>query len=238
MANLITVARIILLFITIGIIYILTPVAVLIGLLLTIVVFVSDALDGYVARRRGSANAFGAVFDIAGDRIVENVYWVALANLLPAFVPIWMPLVAIVRSFIVDGLRSMALAQGKTAFGANTMMTSRFGTWLAASRFNRAVYGVVKVLAFCWVLLILALRLAAAQDGNWASFYHDWSNLIDGIGTFLIYFTVLYMLMRGAVVVWDSRPMYLPGPNSLAKRIPAKTVDSSVGEKPQTTREQ
>ena len=238
MANLITVARIILLFITIGIIYILTPLAVLIGLLLTIVVFVSDALDGYVARRRGSANEFGAVFDIAGDRIVENVYWVVLANLMPALVPIWMPLITIVRSFIVDGLRSMALAQGKTAFGANTMMTSRFGTWLAASRFNRAVYGVVKVLAFCWVLFILALRLAAVQDGNWATFYHDWRGLIDGIGTFLIYFTVLYMLMRGAVVVWDSRPMYLPGPNSLAKRIPAKMADGVTADQPQTTGEQ
>ncbi len=235
MANLITVARIILLFITIGIIYILTPVAVLIGLLLTIVVFASDALDGYVARRRGSANEFGAVFDIAGDRIVENVYWVVLAHL--GLVPIWMPLVTIVRSFVVDGLRSMALAQGKTAFGAKTMMTSRFGTWLAASRFNRAVYGIVKVLAFCWMLLILALRLAVAQGGNWASFYHDWGGLIDGIGTFLIYFTVLYMLMRGAVVVWDSRPMYLPGPNSLAKRIPAPPVDAVGGEQPQPTGE-
>ncbi len=235
MANLITVARIILLFITIGIIYILTPVAVLIGLLLTIVVFASDALDGYVARRRGSANDFGAVFDIAGDRIVENVYWVVLANL--GLVPIWMPLITIVRSFIVDGLRSMALAQGRTAFGANTMMTSRFGTWLAASRFNRAVYGVLKVVAFCWMLLILMLRLAAAQDSAWASFYHNWGDLIDGIGTFLIYFTVLYMLMRGAVVVWDSRPMYLPGPNSLAKRIPTLT-EGGAGEQPQPTGEQ
>jgi CDP-diacylglycerol--glycerol-3-phosphate 3-phosphatidyltransferase len=222
MANLITVARIILLFITVGIIYILTPVAVLIGLLLTIIVFVSDALDGYVARKRGSANEFGAVFDIAGDRIVENIYWVVLANLTPFLVPIWMPLITIVRSFIVDGLRSMALAQGKTAFGEKTMMTSKFGTWLAASRFNRAVYGVLKVIAFCWALLILALRLAAAQDASWATFDHDWGGLIEGIGTFLLYFTVLYMLLRGAVVVWDSRPMYLPGPASLAKRIPAQ----------------
>jgi CDP-diacylglycerol---glycerol-3-phosphate 3-phosphatidyltransferase len=235
MANLITVGRIILLFITIGIIYILTPVAVLIGLLLTIVVFASDALDGYVARRRGSASEFGAVFDIAGDRIVENVYWVVLAHL--GLVPIWMPLVTIVRSFVVDGLRSMALAQGKTAFGEKTMMTSRFGTWLAASRFNRAVYGVVKVVAFCWMLLILALRLAAAQGGNWATFYHDWGGLIDSIGTFLIYFTVLYMLMRGAVVVWDSRPMFLPGPDSLAKRITAPPVDGVVSEQSQATGE-
>ncbi len=223
MANLITVARIILLFITVGIIYILTPVAVLVGFFLTIIVFASDALDGYVARKRGSANEFGAVFDIAGDRIVENVYWVVLAHLM--LVPVWMPLVTIVRSFIVDGLRSMALAQGKTAFGANTMMTSKFGTWLAASRFHRALYGVVKVVAFCWMLLILALRLAAAQDSGWASFEREWGGLIDGIGTFLIYFSVLYMLLRGAVVVWDSRHMYLPGPDSLAKRIPAKTSD-------------
>lgn len=226
MANLITVARIILLFITIGIIYIRTPLAVFIGLLLTIIVFASDALDGYVARQRGSANAFGAVFDIAGDRIVENVYWVAEASLMPLLVPIWMPMIAITRSFIVDGLRSMALSQGKTAFGDKTMMTSKLGIWLAASRLHRALYGIAKVIAFCWVLLVMALQEAAAQWGSgWADFYRNNGGWLEGLGVFFVYFAVLYMLLRGAVVVWDSRPMYLPGPASLSKRIPAPNTE-------------
>ena len=43
--------------------------------LLTLIVFIGDAIDGLVARARGEANALGAVIDIAGDRIVENVCW-------------------------------------------------------------------------------------------------------------------------------------------------------------------
>ena len=39
------------------------------------------ALDGWVARKRGSASTFGAVFDILGDRIVENALWVIFADL-------------------------------------------------------------------------------------------------------------------------------------------------------------
>ncbi len=224
MANLITVARIIVLFITIAIIYIQTPVALYIGLVLTVIVFVSDALDGYVARRRGSANEFGAVFDIAGDRIVENVYWVVLAQINPlGLVPVWMALATITRSFIVDGLRSMALMQGKTAFGEKTMMTSKFGAWLAASRFNRAVYGIAKVVAFCWVLLVYALNLQARSNPGsaFADFWRDTQGIFTALATFFLYFTVIYMLARGLVVVWDGRWMYLPGPRSLAKPIPA-----------------
>ena len=51
----------------------------------------------------------------------------------------------ITRSFAVDAVRSLALAEGKTAFGDKTMMQSRLGLWLAASRFHRALYGVTKV---------------------------------------------------------------------------------------------
>src|SRR3546814_3442538 len=34
-----------------------------------------DGLDGWVARRRGETSVFGAVFDIAADRVVEAVLW-------------------------------------------------------------------------------------------------------------------------------------------------------------------
>src|SRR5437588_4485628 len=142
MANLITLGRIVLLFLTVSLIYLRQPWSAFVAAALTIVVFVSDALDGYVARRRGRADAAGAVFDIAGDRVVENVYWVVCAHI--NLVPVWAPLVMIVRSFAVDAVRSLALAEGKTAFGAKTMMQSRFGLWLSASRLHRGLYGAAK----------------------------------------------------------------------------------------------
>jgi hypothetical protein len=73
MANLITVARLILLFVVIWMIYVGSVQVIEACMLLIIVVFASDGLDGWVARKRGSTSAFGAVFDIAGDRIVAHI---------------------------------------------------------------------------------------------------------------------------------------------------------------------
>jgi CDP-diacylglycerol---glycerol-3-phosphate 3-phosphatidyltransferase len=212
MANLITAARVVLLFVTIGFVYLSLPGDrgapgepwwAVVAAVLTFVVFVSDALDGMVARARGETNEFGAVVDIAGDRVVENVYWVVFAHL--GMISVWFPLLMLVRSFFVDAVRSLALSKGKTAFGEKTMMQSKFGTWLAASRFNRAVFGAAKVVTFIWLLLQLALQIQIGRDAGWAARYGDALGMIQGIGIGLAVFTLLYSLARGAVVIWDSR---------------------------------
>lgn len=214
MANLITVARVALLFITVGFIYVSQPGSgaagepmwALVAAVLTFIVFVSDALDGIVARARGEVNDLGAVFDITGDRVVENTYWVVFAHL--GVLSVWFPLLMLVRSFFVDAVRAVALGQGKTAFGEKTMMQSSFGTWLAASRFNRALFGGAKVVTFIWLLLEVALRLQMERDAAWRSQYGATLDLMHNIGLALAVFTLLYSLARGAVVIWDSRYLF------------------------------
>src|SRR4051794_30595699 len=114
-ANLITIGRLVLLFITIAMIYWGNAAMVLLAIPLVAIIFAGDGLDGYVARKRQSTSQFGAVFDIAGDRIVENAFWVIFAEL--QLVPVWIPLLVLTRSFVVDGIRSVSYAEGKTAFG-------------------------------------------------------------------------------------------------------------------------
>ena len=216
MANLITIARIVLLFIAVGFIYLSLPYGgaqgqpawALVATVLTLIIFLGDAFDGLVARARGEANELGAVVDIAGDRIAENVYWVVFAHI--GMVPVWFPLIMLVRSFTVDALRSLALARGKTAFGEKTMMTSRLGLWLAASRLHRALYGGAKVVTFIWLLLQLALQTQIARDPQWAASYGGALQPVQMVGAALATFTLLYSLARGAVVVWDSRYMFAP----------------------------
>ena len=72
MANLITLSRLLLLIVVVVIAYQPEhPWWQLANVPLLIFLFVTDGLDGYVARKRGEASVFGAMFDIAGDRIVE-----------------------------------------------------------------------------------------------------------------------------------------------------------------------
>lgn len=216
MANLITAARAVLLFITVGFIYLSLPrdgapgepVWALVAAVLTFIVFISDAFDGLVARARGEATELGAVIDIAGDRIVENVYWVVFAHI--GLVSVWFPIVQIARSFTVDAMRSLALSRGMTAFGEKTMMQSGFGKWLAGSRFHRALYGGAKVVTFIWLLLVLALRLQVQRNAEWAQNFGNALTLAETVGAILAVFTILYSVARGAVVVWDSRKLLEP----------------------------
>ncbi len=61
MANLITLGRLVLFFVTIGMIYSRQAIFIQIATVTMIVVIASDALDGWVARRRGSTSDFGSV---------------------------------------------------------------------------------------------------------------------------------------------------------------------------------
>ena len=50
---------------------------------------------GYVSMSKVSL--FGSIYDIAANRVVENVLWVVLANL--DLVPVWVALVFVTRGY-------------------------------------------------------------------------------------------------------------------------------------------
>lgn len=191
MANLITLGRMLLLFVVICMAYQPPSWWQFLTVPLLILVFVSDALDGYVARKRHETSLFGAMFDIASDRVVELSMWVVLAHLQLA--PVWVPLVFIVRGSIVDAIRAgEGVAKGTRPFD---MMQRPLARWLVAGRFMRAFYAVVKAHAFCWLLLIQPMP--AMLPGVW----QQWSWLLQGIGSVLVWLSVLLCVARGLPVV-------------------------------------
>ncbi len=190
MANLITIIRVCLLFILIGMIYKLPPAWQLLNAPLLILIFVMDGLDGYVARKRGEESLFGAILDIAADRIVENILWIVLVDL--DFVPVWVALVFITRSFIVDSIRNQGAKRGQTPFG---MMSSRLARWLVGGRFMRFSYAVAKLLVFGWILMIQPWPTV------FPSFWVHWSGLLNNISQVLIYIAVSLCMARGLPVI-------------------------------------
>ena len=190
MANLITLMRLLLLFVLITLAYRAPPQWQLLDAPLLVLIIALDGLDGYVARKRGETSVFGAVFDIAVDRVVEMILWVVLGHL--GLVPIWVAMVFIIRGTMVDAIRYAAIAQGETAFG---MMRSPLGRLLVASRFMRGLYGTVKALTFGWVLLIQPVpRLDPAI---WAAH----SEAFAVVTTILVVSSVALCLLRGLPVI-------------------------------------
>jgi len=160
------------------------------GLGLLGVLFLLDGIDGYVARRRQEATDLGAVLDIAMDRVVENVLWLAFMYL--GLISVWVPVIFLVRSFLVDGVRGVALSQGKAGF---TMMHSSWGRFLVASRFMRALYGLAKGVTFICLWLTHTLVL---QDPRYLA-------VLAPVNQVLVWLTVGLCVGRGLPVLLDGR---------------------------------
>jgi phosphatidylglycerophosphate synthase len=156
-ANLVAITRATLAFLAVAILFH-RPDLYLLASALTIVSILMDGLDGWVARRYAEVSRIGAVIDILTDRIVELTYWIAFAAL--GWIPAWIPIVVAVRGLLVDGARAVAFERGLTAFGPTTMMRSKIGTFLVASRESRSAYGIAKAAAFTLMIVAYAPMLS------------------------------------------------------------------------------
>ena len=152
LANIISIGRVFFAFGAVWLLYEKTTWAYLLALILTVIAFSLDGLDGYVARKLNQSSDLGSVLDIMGDRIVEMTYWITFAVM--GWISILFPLVCVVRAFVTDGIRSVALSKGFTAFGAKSMQSSKIGNFICASKFMRISYAVAKVIAFFLLIIV------------------------------------------------------------------------------------
>lgn len=205
MANLLTILRMILAVIAIEFLFTGNPALNITAVFLTLLVIILDGLDGVVARALNEQSKFGSVFDILGDRVVENLYWIAFAVI--GTVGVWVPMVVVTRGILTDGMRSIALSQGYTAFGSSTMMKNKFCWFLTASRFSRAVYGVAKTLVF--LMLIIAyipnLEYYNGMSIELFSRYGIIQPYLIKIADVLVYITVGMCIIRGIPVLIESK---------------------------------
>jgi len=164
----------------------------LLAAVLTIVSILMDGLDGWVARRYGEVSRIGAVIDILTDRIVELTYWIAFAAL--HWIPAWIPIVVAVRGLLVDGARALAFERGLTAFGPTTMMRSKIGTFLVASRESRSAYGISKAAAFTLMIVAYAPVLPEAAR-----------SAVLTVALVCVYLAVVLCVLRGIPVLLEAR---------------------------------
>lgn len=164
----------------------------LLAAVLTIVSILMDGLDGWVARRYGEVSRIGAVIDILTDRIVELTYWIAFAAL--HWIPAWIPIVVAVRGLLVDGARALAFERGLTAFGPTTMMRSKLGTFLVASRESRSAYGISKAAAFTLMIVAYAPVLPEAAR-----------SAVLTVALVCVYLAVILCVLRGIPVLLEAR---------------------------------
>ena len=186
MANIITVARFPLLFIYLGILYYGNQTLMFWDVLLIIIIFNLDSLDGWVARKLNEASLLGSVLDIASDRTLEYVLWVVYAHL--GLIPVLVPIIVLIRGTSVDAVRSVRMKSGLSAFDQIQSPLSKF---LVSSRFMRAFYGIAKGAAAALLTLAYALQPNSGP----------WPNLVYQTGLVFTWLSVCLCVIRGLPVL-------------------------------------
>jgi len=108
--NLVTMGRVVVIPLVLYFMDNFNPLRTFIASLLYLVAAAGDFLDGYLARSRGQVSMLGKFLDPLADKLIVNavlVYMVALGRVEP-----WIVVVLIGRDLAVNGLRSIASAQG------------------------------------------------------------------------------------------------------------------------------
>ncbi len=71
---------------------------------------VTDSLDGRLARRYHLVSRLGVFLDLTADKIFVSAALIALVQV--GVTPAWIAILIVTREFLVQGLRSLAAAQG------------------------------------------------------------------------------------------------------------------------------
>lgn len=195
LANIITLSRIFFVFIVAALLFCRDcALSYKIALFLTAILMWFDGLDGFVARKFNISSKLGALLDIMGDRIVENVFWITFCAL--GWINPCIPIIVLTRGIITDSLRTLAFEQGYTAFGSTTMMQGKIAKFIVASNFSRFTYAVCKAIAFFFLIAGHIPAEFANQD------------IILKIGEICALISVVFCVLRGLPVVFESKRFF------------------------------
>ena len=84
---------------------------------------ITDKIDGYIARSRNQITTFGKFLDPIADKILVITAMIMLVEFKDAYgiskLPAWIPVIVIIREFIVSGYRLIAVEKGGKVIAAS-----------------------------------------------------------------------------------------------------------------------
>ena len=133
--NVLTLVRISLIPVLVAVLLSALPNADFLAAVVFVVASATDALDGWLARRRETVTAFGKLMDPLADKLLITSALVSFVSLYR--LDAWVAMVIIAREFAVTGLRMLAVEQG------HVIPASIWGKL-------KTVFQVAMVLALIW----------------------------------------------------------------------------------------
>ncbi len=93
------------------------PVTYIIIDVIFVIAALTDKLDGHIARSRNQITTFGKFLDPIADKIVVVTAMIMLVEF--GHLPAWIPIIVILREFVVSGYRLIAVQKQGNVIAAN-----------------------------------------------------------------------------------------------------------------------
>lgn len=123
-----------------------------------IIAALSDALDGYLARKNNLVTNFGKFADPLADKLLVSAALICFVEL--GLVPAWIIIVIISREFIISGFRLVAVDNGVVIAASRTAKLKTTAQMIMAVllifHFNNTAYQVLEQI-FIYLSLILTV---------------------------------------------------------------------------------
>ncbi len=141
---------------------------------LFILAALTDLLDGYLARKYQIVTAMGKLLDPIADKLIVNT---AMILMIPiGRIPAWVAAVIIARDFAVDGIRSMAAAEGHviaaSRLGKRKTLCQIFA--LSALMIHYPLFGADAHVVGTFILYIALFLSVYSGIEYFIGFYRNW----------------------------------------------------------------
>jgi cardiolipin synthase len=162
------------------------------ALVFFIVSIVSDKLDGMIAQRFNQRSFFGKIFDQTADKVLVNLFWLALLDL--RLLPFWLVALNLFREIVVVSIRGVVGTKGVILESKKTGKAEFAGRLKAALQMLVILAGLA--------LIVMFFQPAAAV----VSFLAPWAlSTIFWLGVVAV--AVSYWAL--ADLLWKSRKVLL-----------------------------
>ena len=161
-ANKLTILRIILVPVFLGVLYAGFPNSNLVALVIFIIASLTDLLDGYIARHYNQITNFGKFMDPLADKILvmSAMCWFVEVHQMPG----WVLAIVLFREFAVSGMRLVAVEQGKVIAAAWSGKVKTASTMVCLCLM---LFGVPQPVQLVCNIVILATTVYSGLEYFW-----------------------------------------------------------------------
>lgn len=184
LANKLTILRILLAFVFMGLLFIPNSMSKILALIIFVLASLTDFFDGYIARRRQQVSDFGKLMDPIADKILVLGAFLSFVQL--NLVLAWMVMIILARELIITGLRIFALTKKKVLHAE------------AAGKHKTAS----QMITILFILGYLIIRQSLLDLSMWQD---GWTEICQISILFLMSATTILTIISGVSYFWRNR---------------------------------